>query len=89
MWMGGLLPLGYDTRDRKLAVNEAEAKQVQHVFTRYADLGSVRKSKTRMRWHRSSFPVDDFQASSRLQPSWPMSCPTFLRTGSIKSSCGF
>ena len=26
MWMGGLPPLGYDVRDRKLVVNEEEAR---------------------------------------------------------------
>jgi DNA invertase Pin-like site-specific DNA recombinase len=41
MWMGGNLPLGYDVRDRKLAVNEDEAKTVRHIFQRYAELGSV------------------------------------------------
>ncbi|HSU06331.1 MAG TPA: recombinase family protein [Acetobacteraceae bacterium] len=42
MWMGGNLPLGYDVRDRKLVVNEAEAEAVRHIFRRYAALRSVR-----------------------------------------------
>jgi DNA invertase Pin-like site-specific DNA recombinase len=46
MWMGGLPPLGYDVRDRKLLVNEPEAKTVQHIFRRYAELGSVLVLKT-------------------------------------------
>ena len=41
MWMGGNPPLGYDVRDRKLIVNEAEAETVRHIFRRYAELGSV------------------------------------------------
>ena len=28
LWVGGMAPLGYDTRDRKITVNEAEAKRV-------------------------------------------------------------
>ena len=32
MWMGGKVPLGYDVRDRKLVVNEAEAARVRRVF---------------------------------------------------------
>lgn len=40
MWMGGMVPLGYDCVDRKLVVNPAEAEQVRHMFTRYLDLGS-------------------------------------------------
>jgi len=42
MWMGGNPPLGYDVRDRKLMVNEAEAETVRHIFRRYAVLRSVR-----------------------------------------------
>ncbi len=41
MWMGGNIPLGYDVRDRKLIVNEAEADTVRLIFRRYAELGSV------------------------------------------------
>ena len=29
MWMGGFVPLGYDVKDRKLVVNEAEAAIVR------------------------------------------------------------
>ena len=32
MWMGGKVPLGYDVRDRKLVVNQAEAARVRRVF---------------------------------------------------------
>ncbi|MBO6946333.1 MAG: recombinase family protein [Rhodospirillales bacterium] len=45
MWMGGNPPLGYDVRDRKLVVSTPEAEIVRHIFTRYADLGSVRELK--------------------------------------------
>ena len=36
MWMGGWAPLGYDVKDRKLIVNEAEAKLVRSIFERFA-----------------------------------------------------
>jgi DNA invertase Pin-like site-specific DNA recombinase len=42
MWMGGVPPLGYTTRDRKLIVVESEAESVRHIFRRYVALGSVR-----------------------------------------------
>jgi hypothetical protein len=42
MWMGGLPSLGYDVKERKLVVNEAEAATVRHIFRRYIDLGAVR-----------------------------------------------
>src|SRR5499425_1983037 len=41
MWMGGLPPLGYDVKDRKLVVNEREATTVRHIYRRYDALGSV------------------------------------------------
>jgi site-specific DNA recombinase len=42
IWMGGVPPLGYRVRDRKLIVVEPEAETVRHIFRRYAALGSVR-----------------------------------------------
>ena len=41
IWMGGNPPLGYDVADRKLIVNEAEAKTVRHIFGRFLELDSV------------------------------------------------
>jgi hypothetical protein len=43
--MGGLVPLGYEVRDRELIINEAEATTVRHILTRYSELGSVRLLK--------------------------------------------
>ncbi len=43
MWMGGRVPLGYDVRDRKLVVNEAEAAIVRRVFAGFAEIGSGTK----------------------------------------------
>jgi len=45
MWMGGVVPLGYDVADRKLVVNAAEADTVRHIFRRYAALKSVNALK--------------------------------------------
>lgn len=41
MWMGGPVPLGYDVSERRLVVNAGEAQVVRHLFTRYAELGSI------------------------------------------------
>jgi DNA invertase Pin-like site-specific DNA recombinase len=41
IWMGGPVPLGYDVRDRRLVVNEAEAETVRHIMRRYCELDSV------------------------------------------------
>ena len=42
MWMGGLVPLGYDVHERRLAINQSEAETVREIFRRYLALGSVR-----------------------------------------------
>lgn len=45
LWMGGLVPPGYDVRDRQLVMNEEEAALVRHIFTCYRALGTVRLLK--------------------------------------------
>jgi hypothetical protein len=51
MWMGGVPPLGYTVRDRKLIIVESEAETVRHIFRRYAALGSVRLLKAELETH--------------------------------------
>jgi DNA invertase Pin-like site-specific DNA recombinase len=46
IWMGGNPPLGYDVRDRKLIVNEAEAETIRWMFSRYLELRSILQLKT-------------------------------------------
>jgi site-specific DNA recombinase len=41
MWMGGMPPLGYDVKNRKLVVNDAEAHAVVDIYRRYLALKSV------------------------------------------------
>jgi hypothetical protein len=41
MWMGGFVPLGYEVKDRKLIVNQAEAKKVRMIFERFIKIGSA------------------------------------------------
>src|ERR1700716_1531611 len=41
LWVGGMAPLGYDTKDRKITVNEAEADNVRDIFKSYLRLGSL------------------------------------------------
>ena len=41
LWVGGMAPLGYDTRGRKITVNEAEAERVRTIFRGYLKLGSL------------------------------------------------
>jgi len=48
MWMGGIVPLGFDAQNRKLVINEAEAKIVRHIFQRYTELKSVETLKSEL-----------------------------------------
>lgn len=41
MWMGGRIPFGYEVSERKLVINEADARHVRHIFERYLHLKSV------------------------------------------------
>ena len=41
LWVGGMAPLGYDTKDRKITVNEDEAERVRTIFRSYLELGSL------------------------------------------------
>ena len=41
LWVGGMAPLGYDTKGRKITVNENEANSVRTIFQSYLKLGSL------------------------------------------------
>ena len=60
MWMGGKVPLGYDTRDRKLVVNETEAARVRRSTTLPPSSCSPRASRR--------------ARVSGLRPPWASSC---------------
>jgi Site-specific recombinases, DNA invertase Pin homologs len=51
MWMGGVVPLGYEVKERKLKFNPAEAERVRHIFNRYLELGSVLALQTELAAH--------------------------------------
>jgi hypothetical protein len=52
--VGGMAPLGYDTKDRKISVNEAEAEQVRSIFSSYLRLGSLNLLMAELRKHPST-----------------------------------
>jgi len=43
MWMGGVVPLGYDVVNRRLDINPKEADTVREIYRSYLDLGCVSK----------------------------------------------
>jgi len=45
MWMGGVVPLGYVVRDKRLIIDPAGAETVRMLYHRYLELGSVRSLK--------------------------------------------
>jgi site-specific DNA recombinase len=49
LWVGGVVPLGYQAKDRKITVVADEAKTVSHIFRRYLDLGSLNLLLTDLR----------------------------------------
>jgi site-specific DNA recombinase len=46
MWMGGVVPLGYNLQDRHLVLNAEEADQVKEIFRAYLSEGCVSKLQT-------------------------------------------
>lgn len=75
MWMGGVVPLGYDAQEGKLIVNEKEAETVHFIFRRYLQLGSItplikdlknkgHKTKSWVTRSGKFHPPNDFNKSS-------------------------
>jgi DNA invertase Pin-like site-specific DNA recombinase len=48
MWMGGMVPLGYDLKDRHLIINKQEAEHVREIFRLYLEFGCVKKLKAHL-----------------------------------------
>ncbi len=41
LWVGGVVPLGYQAKGRKISVVEKDAETVRYIFRRYLELGSL------------------------------------------------
>src|SRR5437773_7078787 len=41
LWVGGMVRLGYESRERRLVIHEQEAERVRSIFQRYLELGSI------------------------------------------------
>ena len=41
LWVGGVVPLGYKAKGKKITVVADEAKTVRHIFRRYLYLGGL------------------------------------------------
>jgi DNA invertase Pin-like site-specific DNA recombinase len=43
MWMGGVVPVGYEVKDRQLVINPTESERVREIYRMYLKLGCVSK----------------------------------------------
>jgi len=82
LWVGGLVPLGYEVQDRKLIVNEEEAATVRLIFSRYLDLDRCRRCSGTCASRESSLESERFprggQSAAGLSPldHWSICCAT-------------
>jgi site-specific DNA recombinase len=49
LWVGGMAPLGYDTKGRGITVNEVEAARVRLIFRSYLKFGSLNRLMAELR----------------------------------------
>jgi site-specific DNA recombinase len=59
MWMGGVIPMGYDVQDWQLILNTQEANQIREIYGLYLELGCVSKLQVHLEHVgiRSKVPV--------------------------------
>ena len=48
IWMGGVVPLGFNVHEKQLVVNKTEEVTVRHIYERYLALRCVRKLKAEL-----------------------------------------
>lgn len=49
LWVGGMVPMGYELKEGRLYIVEEEAEQVRTIFKRYLELGSVNRLAIELR----------------------------------------
>jgi hypothetical protein len=82
LWVGGVVPLGYELKDHKLIVVEDEAATVRLIFSRYLHLGSLSAAQRTCANGGSSPECELFppaaQSVAELSPMghWPICCTT-------------
>lgn len=62
IWMGGVIPLGYDVNDRKLIINQDEAKIINTLFAIFIKTGSV--TETARELNRLNFTTKTWISNS-------------------------
>jgi site-specific DNA recombinase len=83
LWVGGMVPLGYETKDRKIVVVEAEAERVRTIFRSYLEFGSLHRLMADLRKGGSSPRCGLLRAGAQSGPAVPS--PIFSATGSTSA----
>jgi len=74
MWMGGAVPLGYDNIEKKLVINEQEAKTVTFIFSEYLKVHSVDALRERFK----AKGMQTKRRSSRVTNDQPYGCSSSI-----------
>ena len=90
LWVGGMVPLGYETKDRKVTVNEDEAERVRTIFRSYlrarqpqsADGGPAQARDRHQGAHAQDRP-DDRRDPVHPWPARPISSATASIIGEV------
>ncbi len=78
MWMGGVVPLGYDLEDRHLSVNPEEANRVKEIFQAYLAEGCVSKLQIYLE-------MKDIRSKKRLSKTGNASGDNSISRGALYS----
>jgi site-specific DNA recombinase len=71
LWVGGIAPLGYATKDRKIVVVEEEAERVRTIFRRYLELGSLTDGRPARAGDRHEGAISQARRNDRRNPIHP------------------
>src|SRR6478752_2507415 len=79
LWVGGMAPLGYDTKDRRITVNEPEAETVRTIFRSYLKLGSLNLLRKNPAYHFKRIgleagPLSQWLFSALAEAGLPVIC---------------
>jgi hypothetical protein len=68
LWVGGMVPLGYVSWDKKLVIDEEEADRVRTIFRRYLDLFEAAQQKLAQQrnGHRAAGASSDALLTGRI-----------------------
>jgi DNA invertase Pin-like site-specific DNA recombinase len=85
LWMGGVVPLGYEVRDRRVVTDEREVETVRHIFRRYLELGCVRLHKEDLD-RRRFFPSGELPGAMSRPVGARSPAERFTRSSRIRST---